>query len=76
MFSFLAGLIAGYSPLRAQQMYKFPVFEEGVYHLSQEQATNWELGSITEIRILGHPGMLDQKIDSSIFLIKKCLKNY
>ena len=71
VFLFLAGLIAGYSPLQAQQMYKFPVFEEGVYHLSQEQATNWELGSITEIRILGHPGMLDQKIDSSIFSYKE-----
>jgi hypothetical protein len=70
-FLFMAGIIAGYAPVQAQQMYKFPVFEEGVYHLSQEQATKWDLGNINEIRILGHPGMLDQKIDSSIFSYKE-----
>ena len=71
VFLFLAGIIAGFPPVQAQKMYKFPVFEEGVYHLSQEQATNWNLGSIDEIQILGHPGMLDQKIDSSIFSYKE-----
>jgi len=71
VFLFLVGVIAGFTPAQAQQMYKFPVFEEGVYHLSQEQATNWGLGNLDEIRILGHPGMLDQKIDSSIFSYKE-----
>ncbi|EPR67952.1 hypothetical protein ADICYQ_3024 [Cyclobacterium qasimii M12-11B] len=40
---------------------------EGVYHLSQGQATDWGLGNLDQIRIFGQPGMLDQKIDSSLF---------
>ncbi|WP_339922782.1 type IX secretion system sortase PorU [uncultured Cyclobacterium sp.] len=54
-------------PLQGQQIYKFPILHEGVYQLSQGQATDWGLGNLDQIRILGHPGMLDQKIDSSLF---------
>ena len=58
-------------PVSAQQTYKFPVSKEGVYHLSQNQATVWGLGDLDQISIFGQPGMLDQKIDSSIFLQKE-----
>jgi len=70
VFKLLYGIIGSmyfFIPLQGQQIYKFPVLHEGVYHLSQGQATDWGLGNLDQISILGHPGMLRQKIDSSIF---------
>jgi hypothetical protein len=59
--------LCSYTLVKGQQYYKFPVVEEGVYRLSQDQASAWGLGDIEEISVLGRAGMLDQKIDSSIF---------
>ena len=70
VFKFLLWTLSSmyyFIPLQGQQIYKFPILHEGVYQLSQGQATDWGLGNLDQIRILGHPGMLDQKIDSSLF---------
>ena len=70
VFKFLLGILCStynFIPLQGQQIYKFPILQEGVYHLSQDQADDWGLGNLDQISILGQPGMLDQKIDSSLF---------
>ncbi|SHN22096.1 Peptidase family C25 [Cyclobacterium lianum] len=59
-------LLAG-SPLFSQQFLKFPISSEGVYRLSQEQASAWGLGDLDQISILGVPGMLPQILDSTAF---------
>ncbi|NHE55844.1 type IX secretion system sortase PorU [Cyclobacterium plantarum] len=57
--------------LISQQFFKFPVTKEGVYHISQEQATNWGLGPLEQISIYGIPGMLPQIVDSSSLELKE-----
>ncbi|SEJ58572.1 Peptidase family C25 [Cyclobacterium xiamenense] len=62
-------LFAG--PLFSQDYFVFPVTDEGVYRLSQEQATAWGLGSLEEISFYGEPGALPQQVDSSLFRLKE-----
>lgn len=49
------------------QQYKFPVTQEGVYKITAEQARQLGAGSVDEISIYGHGGMLPQKLDSTLF---------
>lgn len=68
LWGFLS-LFAG--PLVSQDYFVFPVTNEGIYRLSQDQASAWGLGELEEISFYGEPGALPQKIDSSLFRLKE-----
>lgn len=51
--------------------YKFPVFQEGIYKITQSQANLLGAGSVGEISIFGYPGMLPQELDSSALDLKE-----
>jgi hypothetical protein len=51
-------------PCLGQSSFKIPVYEEGVYKISAEQAQAWGLGPLENIAFFGFPGMLPQTLDS------------
>ncbi|WP_157972070.1 type IX secretion system sortase PorU [Pleomorphovibrio marinus] len=51
----------------AQESYKFPIFKEGVYKITSQQAEDWGLGALEKLAIYGYPGMIPQTLDSSAF---------
>jgi hypothetical protein len=67
LFSFLlfSGCIFFPDVVAQSSFYKFPVYQEGIYKITQSQAQLLGAGSMGEISIFGYPGMLPQKLDSS-----------
>ncbi|WP_162343075.1 type IX secretion system sortase PorU [Cyclobacterium salsum] len=65
LFLFLA------CPLVSQQQFKIPIVSEGIYRLSQDQASAWGLGNLNEISLYGEAGSLPQELDSSLFHSKE-----
>lgn len=61
LFLFLA------APNFSQQQFKIPIVSEGIYRLSQDQASAWGLGHLDELSLYGEAGALAQKLDSSLF---------
>lgn len=59
------GALSRLSPLAAQEYYRFPVTREGIYRLPANELNALGLGSLEDIAIFGHQGVLPQKIESN-----------
>jgi hypothetical protein len=44
--------------------FKFPILEEGVYKLNEQQAASIGFPDLDKVSVFGNPGMLPQKLDS------------
>jgi hypothetical protein len=44
--------------------FKFPILEEGVYKLNEQQAASMGFSDLEKVSVFGNPGMLPQKLDS------------